>query len=139
MIHAAELPAGVFNLVSGDGPTVGEAIAAHPEHRHGQLHRLDARRAARESSSPPARVKRVTLELGGKSANVILDDADLDEGGDRRRAPLLLELRARRASRWTRMLVPRSKQAEVVALAKAAAESIARRRFAGGRRRASAR
>jgi aldehyde dehydrogenase (NAD+) len=70
------LPAGVFNLVSGVGPVVGEAIAGHPG--------IDivsftgsARAGARVAEVAAATVKRVTLELGGKSANVILPDADL--------------------------------------------------------------
>jgi aldehyde dehydrogenase (NAD+) len=71
------LPAGVFNLVSGTGPVVGEAIAGHPG--------IDlvsftgsARAGTRVASIAAASVKRVTLELGGKSANVILPDADLE-------------------------------------------------------------
>ena len=47
VIHDIGLPAGVFNMVTGTGPVVGEAIAAHPEHRHGVVHRLDPRRQAR--------------------------------------------------------------------------------------------
>jgi aldehyde dehydrogenase (NAD+) len=74
--HEAGLPAGVFNLVSGTGPVTGAAIAAHPG--------IDAvsftgsGRAGRQVAQAAAEtIKRVTLELGGKSANVILPDADL--------------------------------------------------------------
>jgi aldehyde dehydrogenase (NAD+) len=73
---ATGLPAGVFNLVSGTGPVVGAAIAGHPG--------IDlvsftgsARAGTRVAQLAAASVKRVTLELGGKSANVILPDADL--------------------------------------------------------------
>ena len=76
IFHETGLPAGVFNLVSGTGPVVGEAIAGHPG--------IDlvsvtgsARTGARVAEVAAATVKRVTLELGGKSANVILPDADL--------------------------------------------------------------
>jgi delta 1-pyrroline-5-carboxylate dehydrogenase len=71
-----KLPPGVFNLVSGDGPTVGEAIASHPE--IDMVSFTGSTRAGRRVSElAAASIKRVALELGGKSANVILDDADL--------------------------------------------------------------
>ena len=76
MLHDAGIPKGVFNLVLGDGPTVGNAIAGHADidlvsftgsTRAGVL--------VAEAAAPS--VKRVCQELGGKSANVILPDADL--------------------------------------------------------------
>jgi aldehyde dehydrogenase (NAD+) len=72
------VPKGVFNLVNGDGPTVGEAISAPPGHRHGLVHRLDPRRRRLVAKRAAPTVKRVSQELGGKSANIILDDADLE-------------------------------------------------------------
>jgi aldehyde dehydrogenase (NAD+) len=76
IFHETGLPAGVFNLVSGTGPVIGEAIAGHPG--------IDivsftgsAKAGTRVAEVAAATVKRVTLELGGKSANVILPDADL--------------------------------------------------------------
>ena len=76
VIHEAGVPAGVFNLVSGTGVAVGEALASHPD--------VDlvsftgsVRGGKRVSELAAATVKRVALELGGKSAAVILDDADL--------------------------------------------------------------
>jgi aldehyde dehydrogenase (NAD+) len=76
IVHEAGLPAGVFNLVNGDGPTVGEAIAAHPE--------IDmvsftgsTTAGVRVAKLAADTVKRVAQELGGKSANIILADADL--------------------------------------------------------------
>jgi aldehyde dehydrogenase (NAD+) len=76
IVHDAGLPAGVFNLVNGDGPTVGEAIAAHPEI---DMVSFTGSTAAgiRVAKLAADTVKRVARELGGKSANIILDDADL--------------------------------------------------------------
>lgn len=77
IIHEAGLPAGVFNLVNGDGPTVGEAIASHPG--------IDmvsftgsTTAGIRVAKLAANTVKRVAQELGGKSANIILPDADLE-------------------------------------------------------------
>ena len=77
VLEEAGFPGGVFNLVNGDGPTVGEAIATHPD--------IDAvsftgstRAGIRVAKLAADTVKRVTQELGGKSANIILDDANLE-------------------------------------------------------------
>jgi aldehyde dehydrogenase (NAD+) len=76
IFHETGLPAGVFNLVSGTGPVVGEAIAMHPCINAVSL--TGSIRAGKRVAELAAQgVKRVTLELGGKSANVILPDADL--------------------------------------------------------------
>src|SRR6476619_173890 len=78
IIDEAGLPAGVFNLVSGVGPVVGEAIASHPD--VDMVSFTGSTRAGKRVSELAAQtVKRVTLELGGKSANVILDDADFEK------------------------------------------------------------
>jgi betaine-aldehyde dehydrogenase len=75
VIHAAGLPAGVFNLVTGTGPVVGEALVRHPE--VDAISFTGSTRAGKRISELAAQtVKRVTLELGGKSASIILDDAD---------------------------------------------------------------
>jgi aldehyde dehydrogenase (NAD+) len=76
IVHEAGLPAGVFNLVNGDGPTVGEAIAAHPEI---DMVSFTGSTAAgiKVAKLAADTVKRVAQELGGKSANIILADADL--------------------------------------------------------------
>src|SRR4051812_30506522 len=72
----AGLPAGVFNVVYGTGPVVGEAISGHPG--IDMVSFTGSTRAGRRISAVASQtVKRVALELGGKSANVILDDADL--------------------------------------------------------------
>jgi aldehyde dehydrogenase (NAD+) len=75
VIHDAGLPAGVFNLVSGTGPVVGEAIAAHPG--VDMVSFTGSTRAGRRVAEVASQtLKRVALELGGKSANVLLDDLD---------------------------------------------------------------
>jgi aldehyde dehydrogenase (NAD+) len=122
VLHDAGVPRGVFNLVNGDGPTVGAAIAAHPgvdmvsftgSTRAG----IQVAKAAADS------VKRVAQELGGKSANIILDDVDLKaavESGVQR----CFTNSGQSCSAPTRMLVPRARHAEAVAIAKAAAERV---------------
>jgi aldehyde dehydrogenase (NAD+) len=76
ILHAAGVPAGVFNLVNGDGPTVGAAIASHPE--VDMVSFTGSTRAGIEVARNAApTVKRVHQELGGKSPNIILPDADL--------------------------------------------------------------
>jgi hypothetical protein len=74
------------------GPTVGEAMSSHPGHRHDVVHRLDPRRhRGREGGADT--VKRVAQELGGKSANIILDDADLQKAVSQGRDELLQQFR----------------------------------------------
>jgi betaine-aldehyde dehydrogenase len=122
IIHEAKLPPGVFNLVSGDGPTVGEAIASHPE--IDMVSFTGSTRAGKRVSELAAQsVKRVALELGGKSANVILDDADFKRAVPHGVQNCYLNS-GQTCSAWTRMLVPRARLAEAVALAKAKAESF---------------
>ena len=78
IMHAAGVPAGVFNLVNGDGPGVGNAIAQHPDIDMVSI-TGSTRAGVMVSKAAADSVKRVTLELGGKSANIILRDADLKE------------------------------------------------------------
>jgi aldehyde dehydrogenase (NAD+) len=122
VMHSAGVPPGVFNLVNGDGPTVGAAIAAHPE--IDMVSFTGSTRAGVQVAKAAAdTVKRVAQELGGKSANIILDDADLQravEGGVR----TCFTNSGQSCNAPTRMLVPRSRHAEAVAIAKAAAEKI---------------
>jgi betaine-aldehyde dehydrogenase len=122
IIDSVRLPRGVFNLVSGDGPTVGEAIVAHPE--VDMVSFTGSTRAGKRVSEVASKtVKRVALELGGKSANIILDDADLGKAVKAGVQNCYLNS-GQTCSAWTRMLVPRSKHDEAVALAKKAAESF---------------
>jgi len=121
-VHQAKLPAGVFNLVSGDGPTVGEALASHP--RTDMVSFTGSTRAGRRVAELAAPgIKRVALELGGKSANVILDDADFERAVKVGVSNCFLNS-GQTCSAWTRMLVPRSKLADVEQLARAAAEKM---------------
>jgi acyl-CoA reductase-like NAD-dependent aldehyde dehydrogenase len=93
MIHAAGVPAGVFNLVTGYGPVVGEALVTHKEVDMVSF-TGSTRAGKRVSELASATVKRVALELGGKSAAVILDDADFNVAVKRRgRQRLLSQLR----------------------------------------------
>ncbi|MFL5899038.1 MAG: aldehyde dehydrogenase family protein [Solirubrobacterales bacterium] len=123
VVEAAGLPAGVFNLVTGTGPVVGEAIAAHPG--VDMVSFTGSTRAGRRVSElAAATVKPVAMELGGKSPNVILDDADLVQAVPDGVAKCFLNS-GQTCSALTRMLVPRQRLAEVEELAKAAAETFA--------------
>jgi acyl-CoA reductase-like NAD-dependent aldehyde dehydrogenase len=120
VIEAAGLPGGVFNLVSGTGPVVGEAIAAHPQVDMVSL-TGSTRSGRRVSELASATVKAVALELGGKSPNVILDDADLAHAVPDGVAKCFLNS-GQTCSALTRMLVPRERLAEAEQIATAAAE-----------------
>jgi acyl-CoA reductase-like NAD-dependent aldehyde dehydrogenase len=122
VIEAAGLPAGVFNLVTGTGPVVGEAIAAHPD--VDMVSFTGSTRAGRRVSElASATVKPVAMELGGKSPNVILDDADLERAVPDGVAKCFLNS-GQTCSALTRMLVPRQRLAEAEKLAQAAAEAF---------------
>ena len=122
VVEAAGLPAGVFNLVTGTGPVVGEAIAGHPG--VDMVSFTGSTRAGRRVSElASATVKPVAMELGGKSPNVILDDADLAKAVPDGVAKCFLNS-GQTCSALTRMLVPREKLAEAEALAARTAESF---------------
>jgi betaine-aldehyde dehydrogenase len=122
IIDGVGLPAGVFNLVSGDGPTVGEALVEHPG--VDMVSFTGSTRAGKRVSEIAAKmVKRVALELGGKSPNVILDDADLAKAVRSGVQNCYLNS-GQTCSAWTRMLVPKSKHDEAAALAKQAADGF---------------
>jgi len=124
IIDASGLPAGVFNLVTGTGPVVGEAIAAHAD--VDMVSFTGSTRAGKRVTELGAQtVKRVHLELGGKSANVFLDDANFEAAVPPGVIFGCYLNSGQTCSALTRMVVPRDRQDEVVALAKAAAESIA--------------
>jgi acyl-CoA reductase-like NAD-dependent aldehyde dehydrogenase len=115
------LPAGVFNLVTGTGPVVGEALVSHPEV---DMVSFTGSTAAgkRVTQLAAETVKRVALELGGKSANVVLDDADFSKIGKIAVAQAFPNA-GQTCSALTRLIVPRERQAEVVEQARAAAEA----------------
>jgi acyl-CoA reductase-like NAD-dependent aldehyde dehydrogenase len=109
------LPAGVFNLVTGSGPVVGEAIVAHP--KTDMISFTGSTRAGKRVMEIAAdMVKRVSLELGGKSANIILDDADFATAIPDGIFKCYLNS-GQTCSALTRMLVPRSRLAEAEDLA----------------------
>ncbi len=115
------VPAGVFNLVTGVGPVVGEAIAGHPG--IDMVSFTGSTRAGRRVSEvASATVKRVALELGGKSPNVILDDADLQKAVVDGVQKCYLNS-GQTCSALTRMLVPREQLEVVEQIAKATAEA----------------
>ena len=121
VIDEAGLPPGVFNLVTGTGPVVGEAIASHPD--VDMVSFTGSTRAGRRVSELASRtVKRVALELGGKSPNVILEDADLGRAVADGVAKAFLNS-GQTCSALTRMIVPRDKLPEVEQLAVQAAET----------------
>ncbi len=121
IIDEVGLPAGVFNLVSGVGPVVGEAIASHPD--VDMVSFTGSTRAGRRVSELASQtVKRVALELGGKSPNVILDDADIERAVSDGVGKCYLNS-GQTCSALTRMIVPRSRLADVEAIAVTAAES----------------
>jgi acyl-CoA reductase-like NAD-dependent aldehyde dehydrogenase len=122
VIEAAGLPPGVFNLVTGVGPVVGEAIAAHPGIDFVSF-TGSTRAGKRVSELASATVKPVAMELGGKSPNVILDDADLARAVPDGVAKCFLNS-GQTCSALTRMLVPRQRLAEAEEIAKATAESF---------------
>ncbi len=119
-IHEVGFPAGVVNLVTGYGPTVGEAIAAHPD--VDMVSFTGSTRAGKRVSEVAAQtVKKVALELGGKSPNVICEDADLTKAVKVGVANCFLNS-GQTCTAWTRMLVPRSRYEEAVQTAAAAAQ-----------------
>jgi acyl-CoA reductase-like NAD-dependent aldehyde dehydrogenase len=114
------LPAGVFNLVTGLGPVVGEAMAAHPD--VDMISFTGSTAAGRRVSEVAAgTVKKVALELGGKSPNVILDDAPLQDAITDGVSKCYLNS-GQTCSALTRMLVPRDRLAEAEQIAAAVAE-----------------
>jgi acyl-CoA reductase-like NAD-dependent aldehyde dehydrogenase len=119
IIHEAGLPAGVFNMVMGTGPVVGEAIASHP--LVDMVSFTGSTRAGkRVSELAVPSIKRVSLELGGKSPNIILDDAELEKVVADGVGKCYLNS-GQTCSALTRMLVPRSRLAEAEAIAAAVA------------------
>ncbi|WP_326558218.1 aldehyde dehydrogenase family protein [Micromonospora sp. NBC_01796] len=120
-IHEAGLPPGVVNLVTGTGPVVGEAIAAHEDVDMVSFTGSTAT-GRRISHLAADRIARVALELGGKSANVILDDADLGAAVKTGVGNAFLNS-GQTCTAWTRMLVHRSRYDEALALAARAAEN----------------
>jgi acyl-CoA reductase-like NAD-dependent aldehyde dehydrogenase len=115
--HEIGLPKGVFNVVSGSGRVVGEAIVAHPD--VDMVSFTGSVQAGRRIAAVAGDgIKKVTLELGGKSAFVVLDDAPFDKA-----IPAgvnnCMQNSGQTCSAWTRMIVPRRRHDEAVEMAKA--------------------
>ena len=122
ILDDAGVPAGVFNLVNGDGPTVGVALSSHPD--VDMMSFTGSTRAGIEVAKNAApTVKRVAQELGGKSANIILDDADFQAAISRDVFGMCMNS-GQSCNAPTRMLVPNARMDEAAAIAKAAAENV---------------
>ena len=121
ILHEAGVPAGVFNLVSGEGPTVGAAISSHPDVAMVSFTGSTRAGVAVAHAAAPT-VKRVTQELGGKSANIILDDADVEKAV-KLGVQECFRNTGQSCNAPTRMLIPRSQMAAAVATAKQTAEA----------------
>jgi aldehyde dehydrogenase (NAD+) len=122
VLHAAGVPKGVFNLVNGDGPTVGAAISSHP--LIDMVSFTGSTRAGVEVARNAApSVKRVHQELGGKSPNIVLESADLAAavGGG---VKSMMRNSGQSCNAPSRMFVPRPKMEQAKAIAKAAAEAM---------------
>ena len=119
---AIGLPKGVLNIVTGYGPVVGEAIASHP--RVDLVSFTGSVRAGKRVAALAAEsIKKVTLELGGKSACVILDDAPFEKAIPNGARNAMLNS-GQTCSAWTRMLVPRSRQQDAIDLAMKAVSGL---------------
>jgi aldehyde dehydrogenase (NAD+) len=122
VMHEAGVPAGVFNMVNGDGPVVGTALSSHPD--VDMMSFTGSTRAGTlvaQNAAPT--VKRVTQELGGKSPNIILDDADL-EAAVTRGVMHMYNNTGQSCNAPSRMLVPAAKLAEAEAIAAKVTEAV---------------
>jgi aldehyde dehydrogenase (NAD+) len=122
VLHEAGVPAGVFNLVNGDGVGVGSPLSAHPDVDMVSF-TGSTRAGVLVSKAAADTVKRVALELGGKSANIVLDDADFNKaiaGG----VVGMMSNSGQSCNAPTRMLVPAKRQDEAIAIAKAAIATV---------------
>ncbi|HDR8963128.1 aldehyde dehydrogenase family protein [Burkholderia vietnamiensis] len=119
VLDEAGVPAGVFNLVHGDGPTVGAALCAHPDVDMVSF-TGSTRAGVQIATVAAASVKRVHQELGGKSANLLLDDADF-EIAVTKGVNSCFSNSGQSCNAPTRMLVPASRHEEAIAIARRAA------------------
>ncbi len=122
ILHEAGVPKGVFNLVNGDGPGVGAALSGHPD--VDMVSFTGSTRAGvlvAQAAAPT--VKRVAQELGGKSANIVLDDADLPKAVKSGVMQMMTNT-GQSCNAPSRMFVPRAKQDEAKQIAKATADAV---------------
>jgi aldehyde dehydrogenase (NAD+) len=114
-LDAAGCPPGVFNVVTGDGPTTGEALASHPQ--VAKVSFTGSTRAGRRVATLAAQaMKRISLELGGKSANVVLPDGDLSAAVETGVHQACFNS-GQSCIAWSRILVPRQRLADAADLA----------------------
>jgi aldehyde dehydrogenase (NAD+) len=122
IMHAAGVPAGVFNMIHGDGIGVGVPMSSHPD--VDMVSFTGSTRAGIEvAKNAAATVKRVAQELGGKSPNIVLDDDAFAKGVGRGVATMMTNS-GQSCNAPTRMLVPAKRMAEAIAVAKATAETV---------------
>ena len=122
VMHEAGVPKGVFNLVNGDGSSVGAPLSSHRE--VDMVSFTGSTRAGSEvAKNAAASIKRVHQELGGKSPNVLLDDADFERAVTKS-VQHVFQNSGQSCNAPTRMLVPKAKLAEVEAIAKRVAEGV---------------
>lgn len=122
LIDECGFPAGVFNLVTGPGRTIGETMCTHPDVDMVSL--TGSTEAGQRVGQLAAQsVKRVGLELGGKSASVVLEDADIAKAAGAAAGGICMNS-GQVCAALSRLIVPRAKQAEAVATAKAVVESV---------------
>ena len=122
ILEEAGVPAGVFNLVQGDGPTVGAALSSHPE--VDMVSFTGSTRAGIEVAKNAApTVKRVAQELGGKSANIILDDADFEAVIARDIGGMYVNS-GQSCNAGSRMLVPATRMDEAIEIARRTTEQV---------------
>jgi len=122
ILDEARVPPGVYNMINGDGPTVGEAMSKHPD--IDMMSFTGSTRAGISVAKASAdTVKRVTQELGGKSANILLQDADFNKAVSKG-VMHCMNNSGQSCNAPTRMLVPESKMEEVIDIAKNAVSKI---------------
>lgn len=122
MLDEIGLPRGVFNLLPGTGPDVGEALAAHPDVDMVSF-TGSTTSGTRVAALAAPNVTRVALELGGKSALVVLDDADLEAAIQTGVSACFLNT-GQTCAAWTRLIVPHDLMGEATEMATAVAESM---------------
>jgi len=123
ILHEAGVPAGVFNLINGDGPGVGTALSQHPGIAMVSFTGSTRAGVLVAQNAAPS-VKRVAQELGGKSANIILDDADLEQAVSDGTASMF-ENTGQSCDAPSRMLVPKNRMKEAAAIAAKVAAATA--------------
>jgi aldehyde dehydrogenase (NAD+) len=122
ILHAAGVPAGVFNLIQGKGSVVGAALASHPD--VDMISFTGSEPAGVDiAKSAASTVKRVCQELGGKSANLILDDADFAKNVGKGVSGMMVNS-GQTCSATSRMLVPKGRMNEAIAIAREAAAQV---------------